>query len=297
MMYNKSPEVIKRGSKIIFLQYRQIAFVDAMAFGPGCSLDEFGKMWGANVTKGCFPYEKYHTITELVEDTEWPPVGEFTSKLSNRKYTYSVNQLCNKFQQIGSNLGLSQEEFLKKINGRQITERSFESPIDLDVYCQMWTVFETCKRNKTMGNMLDFLCYYNALDTEVLTEAMQKYIASFLGNFGTCPNEFITLPGIAKKILWQYYDVEEHKPYSFNSEFADVSQLIRSQLAGGLSCVFSRHVEVGQREIEFDHSVYHAENGDRFTQLIAFDVNSKFYTIQNNFYIPTIQHIQYLLKI
>ena len=274
-MYNNSPDVIKRGSKIIFLQYRQIAFVDAMTFGPGCSLDEFGKMWGANIKKGCFPYEKYLTIQQLVEDTQWPCLGDFKSKLSLKKYTYSEEQLNLKFEKIQSHLDISKQDFLQKLTGCQSHESHLESPVDLDVYCEMWIVFENGKRKNTMTNMMEFLCYYNALDTEVLTEAMKRYISSFYTNFRTCPNEFVTLPGIAETILWQYYDAEEFMPYSFNQEYADVSQLIRSQLAGGLSCVFSRHVQVGQGEIKYDHSVYHATNGQRFTQLISFDVNSK----------------------
>ena len=274
-MYNNQPDVIKRGSKIILLQYRQISFVDAMAFGPGCSLDDFGKMWGAAVTKGCFPYEKYTTIDQLLQDTNWPSILDFKSKLSNKIYKYSKQHLMDKYQQIQCHLSITRDEFLSKVKGKENQASSLDSPVDLDVYCKMWIVFEHGKRNQSITNMMDFLCYYNALDTEVLTEAMQKYISSFLGNFGICPNEFVTLPGIAEKILWQYYDNDKFQPYSFNEEFADVSRLIRSQLAGGLSCVFSRHVEVGQGEIKYNPSVYYAENGQRFTQLIAFDVNSK----------------------
>ena len=273
-MFNNQPDVIKRGSKIIFLQYRQIAFVDAMAFGPGCSLDDFGKMWGANVRKGCFPYEKYTTIEDLAKDTQWPTLEDFKSKLSCKTYNYSQQQLDDKYQEIQTKLDISKQEFFTKIGRLEMD--SFESPIDLNVYCQMWIVFEQGKRNKSINNMLEFLCFYNSLDTEVLTEAMEKYISSFLENFGVCPNEFITLPAIAEKILWQYYDNDSYQPYSFNEEFSDVSKLIRSQLAGGLSCVFSRHVEVGMAEMKYDSSVYHAANGKRFTQLIAFDVNSKY---------------------
>ena len=277
-MFNNSLDVIKRGSKIIFMQYRQIAFVDSMTFGPGCSLDEFGKMWGAAVKKGCFPYEKYLSIEQLVEDTEWPALVDFTSKLSNKVYKYSNNQILCIFDQLAEKIQISMEDFRQKLT--PMIDDVMSSPVDLDVYCQMWAIFEHGKQEKTINNMMDYLCYYNALDTEVLCEAMEKYISSFLNNFGICPNEYVTLPAIAETILWHYYDDSLYLPYSFNEEFADVSKLIRSQLAGGLSCVFSRHVEIGDCEIIYDSSVYHAENGQRFTQLVAFDVNSKFCSLK-----------------
>ena len=276
-MFNNELNVIKRGSRIVFLQYRNIAFVDAMTFGPGCSLDDFGKMWGAPIKKGCFPYEKYTTIEQLVTDRNWPALDDFNSRLTRKMHEYTSAQVVEKIKSYQQGISIDQNEIYHKIMSAGITK--LKSPVDLDVYLQMWQIFETGKREGKMTNMMDFLCYYNAVDTEVLTEAMQKYISSFIANFKTCPNEFITLPAIAETILWNHYDASEYLPYSFNEEFADLSNLIRSQLAGGLSCVFTRHVEVGQQEMVFDPQVYLATNGDRFQQLIAFDVNSKFFNI------------------
>ena len=273
-MYNDQLNVIKRGSRIILLQYRQIAFVDAMSFGPNCSLDSFGKMWGAKVTKGCFPYEKYQTIAQLRQDKVWPELIDFQSKLSGKTYHYTMEQIEDIYTNLKHKVDVSKMEFRRMINIDESTI-TLESPIDLVVYCEMWSIFENGKRNGTICNMLDFLCHYNALDTELLVDAMRRYIKSFLDNFQTCPNEYLTLPGISERILWNYYDDSQYKPYSFNQEFANISDLIRSQLAGGLSCVFSRHVEVGSGDMIHDETVYKAQNGDRFTQLVAYDVNSE----------------------
>ena len=273
-MYNTEIDVIKRGSKIVFLQYRNIAFVDALTFGPGCSLDDFAKMWGASINKGCFPYEKYTTIEQLNSDKDWPCLQDFKSKLGRKSFTYTAEQVLEYIKEYQQSLPFNQDEIFAKIMSQDMIR--VESSVDLEVYLQMWKIFENGKCDGRITSMMDFLCYYNALDTEVLTEAMQKYISSFLINFKTCPNEYITLPAIAETILWNNYDASQYLPYSFNEEFADLSNLIRSQLAGGLSCVFARHVEVGQQEMIYDPKVYHAANGERFQQLIAFDVNSEY---------------------
>ena len=278
MMYGTQPEVIKRGSKIIFLQYGEIVFVDAMNFSPGCSLDKFGKMWGANVTKGCFPYELYKTIDEMENDVQWPNLDLFHTTLNRSSHQNNQEEIEQLYQSLSSAIGISKEEFAMKISGTNLTFDELHSktfPIELEVYCNMWRDFEQGKKDGSMKTMFDYLCYYNALDTELLADAMTKYISSFITNFQTNPNEHVTLPGMAETILWNYYDKSQYHPYSFNKDYGDVSNLIRSQLAGGLSCVFARHVEIGDGEEKFGPKVHRAQNGERFKHLIAFDVNSK----------------------
>ena len=260
------------------MQYRSIAFVDAMNYGPNCSLDSFGKMWGANVNKGCFPYEMYKSIDEMVDDTEWPPMHKFKTTLCRTTYTATTHQIEQCFRKLNEAIGINKDEFMHRLTGsRQSSDlqNGYIFPVDVVVYCKMWEIFESGKKEGSMTNMMDYLCYYNALDTEVLAEAMTKYMTSFLQTFQINPNEHITLPSIAERVLWNYYDNKRYQPYSFNQDFGDISKLIRSQLAGGLSCVFARHVEIGDGEIKYQHNVHHASNGNRFRHLIAFDVNSK----------------------
>ena len=274
--------VIKRGSKTIFLQYRNIAFVDALNFGPGCNLDNFGKMWGAMVKKGCFPYEMYKSIDEMQADNEWPAMLLFKSTLARNVYSYDIQTIDACYKELKNTINVSKQDFARKIAGDsylfdQLNQAQF--PVELPVYCKMWTTFELGKQQGSMLNMFDYLAYYNALDTEVLADAMSKYIEAFLKTFQINPNEHVTLPSIAEKVLWNYYDASEYHPYSFNQDFADVSNLIRSQLAGGLSCVFCRHVEIGNGEEKYQKSVHRASNGERFRQLISFDVNSKLFQL------------------
>ena len=278
MMFNAQPEVIKRGSKIIFLQYGQIIFVDAMNFGPGCSLDKFGKMWGANVTKGCFPYELFQTIEEMQNEDQWPRLDHFRTTLNRKEHQASQEEINNYYESLEKAIGISKEEFALKITGQALPFNELDSrnfPVELEVYCRMWQNFEESKQNGSMKNMMDYLCHYNAIDTELLADAMTNYISSFITNFKTNPNEHVTLPGMSETILWNHYDKSQYHPYSFNEDYADVSNLIRSQLAGGLSCVFARHVEIGTDEEKFGPRVHRAQNNERFRHLIAFDVNSK----------------------
>ena len=277
-MYKNQVNVIKRGSKIVMLKYGSIAFVDAMNFGPNCSLDSFGKMWGAAVKKGCFPYEMYTTIEDMVKDDEWPAMPSFSTTLGRSSYSTSLQQIEECYQMMGRVIEITRLEFTAKLSKSsnsfaQLEKENF--PVDVAVYSEMWAKFELSKKNGTMANMMDYLCYYNALDTEVLADAMSKYIRSFLNTFGINPNEHITLPSISERVLWNYYDNTMYQPYSFNEDFGDISQIIRSQLAGGLACVFARHVELGDGEQKYQYSVHHASNGQRFRHLVAYDVNSK----------------------
>ena len=250
-----------------------------MCFEPNCSLDSFGKMWGSSVVKSIFPYDMYTSIDQLLQDTQWPPAPQFRSLLCEKKEMYSLETILKLYEKIHKSLDTSIAEFKEKLGVNnhcplnELADHAFD--VDLHVYVDTWIKFEEEKRAGEMSNMHDFLCYYNRLDTELLVEAMQQYIESFLDNFGVNSNEYITLPALAEVTLWKKYDTRKYRPYSFNADFADVAQLIRSQLAGGLSAVFCRHVQLDGWLTKYDPSVHFAKNGDPFRQIISYDVNSK----------------------
>ena len=264
---------------MIFLKYHNLCFVDAMCFGPNCSLDAFGKMWGSSVVKSIFPYDMYKSIDQLLLDTEWPSAPHFKNLLSDRKKMYSLETILQLFEKVHTQLNITIAEFKEKLGLNihcpltQLADHAFD--VDLHVYVDTWIKFENEKQAGRMRNMHDFLCYYNRLDTELLVEAMKKYIDSFLDNFGVNSNEFITLPALAETTLWKKYDTTRYRPFSFNTDFGDIAQLIRSQLAGGLSAVFCRHVQLEGWLTKYDRSVHFAKNDEPFRQIISYDVNSE----------------------
>ena len=248
--------------------------MDALSFGPGCTLDQFSKMWGTSARKSIFPYELYETIEELECSTVWPQMCDFKSTLSSRQFEQEKEEIMKLATKINDEIGVRKQDFLSRIGANFETE-SLVTPVELETYVNMWIYFEQSKKNGTMTNMLDYLCFYNQIDTEVLAEAMKNYTRAFIENFKINPNEYITLPGVSERILWSFFDDSRYRPYSFNMDFADVAKTIRSQLAGGLSCVFSRHVELVGSENRYAHAVHYAENGEPFNQIIAYDVNSE----------------------
>ena len=263
----------------MYLKYQNVAFIDSMNFGPGCGLNQFGKMWGSRTIKSIFPYDLYRTIDDIYNDTEWPCAPNFASILRPQKHLYDAQTMRSIFLKVSQSISVSEEIFARKLGLDQncplehMHEHAFD--IDLHTFTDTWIFFEEEKREGRMENMYDFLVHYNKLDTELLVEAMQSYIKSFLENFQVNANSFVTLPAMAECILWKSYDTSRYRPFSFNKDFADLAKLIRSQIAGGLSAVFTRHIQLAGSSSGYDPSVHFAANGDVFRSIISYDVNSK----------------------
>ena len=140
----------------------------------------------------------------------------------------------------------------------------------------MWLFYEIKFRCGEMTSMLDYLIYYNSLDTISLVQAFEKYIDSFLNNFNCNPNDFITLPGLAEHVMWSKFNADKYSAYTVGEKFGHINRLIRNNLMGGLSCVFARHIEVGPSAISFNRNVTTAKNGHPFDRIVAMDANSEF---------------------
>ena len=299
--------VIKRGNKFMTLQIENIVFCDVLNFTSGCSLDSFARMWGSTQSKGIFPYEKYTTIDQMENDNTWPSMIDFKSTLKNPSYATSEQELMDNFKLINSVLNVTEFEYVQKLSMyttsteiNQLLSQKF--PASISSYVETWKYFEQEKNSGFMGNMLEYLKYYNSLDTEVLCDSFKNYIHSFIDNFGVNPNDFCSLPGIAETVLWKHYDSSKFVAYSFNARYSFVYELIREKLSGGLSTVFQRHVEIGkEEELTYSRSVTHAENNQPYKHLVSVDVNSKcitlnLYPIQNIAILTCIQTSIYFLE-
>ena len=273
--------IIKRGNHIMSLRVDQVVFADCLNFTSGCSLDAFGKMWGAEITKAIFPYEKYETIEDIKEDRYWPRMKDFNSSLRTSNQTYSIEKIRQIFEFAVQELYTDEFMFVfmvKPIEDVQSLEDlvSQKFPVCLETYVQMWVFYTKNVNDRKMETMLDYLKFYNKIDTELLASAFKNYVKSFVSNFKLSPIGFISLPSLAERVLWNMYDVEKNKPYSFPEKYGFVNRILRNSLARGLSCVFKRHVEISSTDEKFDRCVNRAVNGDQFTKLVAYDANSKF---------------------
>ena len=274
-------DVMKRGNQIMFLRIGKLQFADCINFTSGCSLDTFSKMWGAEDAKAVFPYEKYSSISEIVNDKFWPPLLDFTSSLRSNKFQYSQEEIIEQLQYAVNHINTNECMFLYMVRPHaDITKFDDLSlhkyPICLKTYVEMWVMYTKKLNDGSFNSMVDYLKYYNTLDTELLADAFKNYVNSFLNNFNLSPIGFVSLPGYAERVMWSMYDTSENKPFTFSEKFGFVNKLLRDSLKGGLSCVFKRHVEINSEEEKYSKCVHRGLNGEKFTKLIAFDANSKF---------------------
>ena len=281
-MKNYTFKVLKRGNQIMCLRLANLVFVDCINFTSGCSLDSFATMWGAQNSKSVFPYEKYQDIYQMSNDKCWPRMTDFKSSLRGSKFQYSQDDIKRIFDHVTKNINIDQAMFLWMTSPvqsiRSIDELcNYKFPVCLKTFADMWILFTNSLIDGKMKSMLDYLVYYNSLDTEVLADAFGNYVESFIKNFNLSPIGFVSLPGIAERVLWKMFDTSENKPYSFSDKYGFINKMLRENMAGGLSCVFKRHVEVNATDEIYNNCVYRAKNGEKFKQLIAYDANSEFY--------------------
>ena len=274
-------KVLKRGNQIMSLRLGSITFADCINFSPGVNLDSFGSMWGADVKKSVFPYEKYSCISGMAEDIQWPPMIDFKSSLRPCFFKYNETEISEIFIFTNDKMKIDRSVFLNMVKpDDSISEFSelanSNFPVCLKTYAEMWIYFSKSIEDGTMTSMLDYLKYYNSLDTEILTDGFKNYTNSFIKNFSLSPIGFISLPGLAERVMWSLYCQKDNKPYSFGNKFGFVNKIIRENLIGGLSCVFKRHVEINSKTEMYGQAVHRAKNGQPFSQLIAYDANSKF---------------------
>ena len=126
-----------------------------------------------------------------------------------------------------------------------------------------------------IDNMFDFLAYYNKDDVKILLSALENYVTLFVANLNINPLNFISLPGLAERVMWTKYNGRIGEPYSFADAKLNVE--VRDSRTGGIVTILTnRHVEVGVSPSErtFNESVYCVPNGDMISELISYDFNN-----------------------
>ena len=275
-----SLNVLKKGNHIMCLKMDGIMFLDCLNFTSGCNLDSFATMWGAQVSKSVFPYEKYIDVDSMKEDKFWPRLREFSSSLRPTILQYNLEEITEIFKLAVEKINTDEFTFLFMVQPSddilsfdELSQHKF--PICLRTYVEMWILYTKKLNDGSFNSMLDYLKYYNSIDTEILADSFKNYVESFVNNFRLSPIGFITLPGYAERVMYSMYNTGENKPYSFSEKFGFINELLRENLAGGLSCVFKRHVEINSVDENYSPVVHRASNGEKFIKLIAYDANSK----------------------
>ena len=60
---------------------KRISFRDVRNYCPPCTLDKFLRTWEAPFSKSIFPYQRYSSVEELGQATEFPSKEDFFNSL------------------------------------------------------------------------------------------------------------------------------------------------------------------------------------------------------------------------
>ena len=115
---------------------------------------------------------------------------------------------------------------------------SYHTPIH--DYLQSRIDFEHKIETNEWKSMVDYLIFYNLRDSTILLQAFKNFVELFIGEFNVSPLDTISMPSLASKISWQYYNHHDYAIFSFSNDYGFLNEEIRSYgLNGGLVSKFS----------------------------------------------------------
>lgn len=187
--------------------------------------------------------------------------------------------------------GFSYSEYLKAF---EVKETKFfwihEQFTSLDVlqrtdFPQHWEFYSSLKKSnitleeynyvkrvwndRKMTTLKDLLIYYNNCDCVPFVDALARQI-QFFRSRGLDIKSAISVPGLAIRHL---FDLKEKKApiMLFGEQNKDLYHLIRSNIRGGLSMVFSRYQEVGVTNIKKE---YYDKQAKSTQSVLGLDVSA-----------------------
>ena len=187
--------------------------------------------------------------------TKLPPYESFYSSLKG------CNVLEEEFNHYSNQIskGFTPDEVLKKMNLKEIPKTGQENYHDLSV---LW--------NDKMHKFEDFLVYYNNIDTEPFVEGVEKLMTYYHGENVDIFKDSITLPGVARKLLYNSVDPNVHFAL-FEKKNADLYHTFKNNIIGGPSIVFSRYAEANKSYIR-EH--IYKDNSYKCKRIIGYDANA-----------------------
>lgn len=303
MRKGAEPKMIKAGAGIMRLQFFKIYFADIKRFISGGSLASFAKTWGADEPKGLFPYDHFKTIEQMKHCHTWPKFEKFHSVLDLNKHSSVKNPLSEFADAYEEARQHDDSRYLTRFRDQFNLDRFFNNlpvdnveldfskltmkddgdahvPVSPKAYMLNWVKFESAVDKDSTYNMYAHFARYCGNDAEITRDAFYNYVKRFQHEYRVNPLECFSLPSMANRIIWSMYDTNVNAPYSFGANHTKLNELVRANIRGGLSCVFHRHVEIGETkpatEREYPDCVYNLPNGQPNESLVSLDYNSKY---------------------
>ena len=258
----KDVHVIKRGETIFSLSFNGLSFRDCMNYSGPMSLDKFASIFKLPISKGIFPYEKFQSAAEMENFKHWPSYKDFWSSLPcfHKDHFREINEILqlpiiykiNSFGEFLDTFGIDFEVSATERNSPFSPDLTDERKLDLNkklplspkLYFEQKFEFESRIESGEFSSFLDHLKHYNLLDCQLLTEAMKRFLEIFDECFDICLFERLSLPAISESIMWNSYDKNCPKMFSFDAKYGFLNEKIREKLQGGPTILFHRHAEV-----------------------------------------------------
>ena len=233
--FGAKPKILKKENSYFSVSCGGIVFKDAYLFTSPCSLSKYLSKNQVSEVKSIFPYTAFGSIEEMARQIDFPPHEKFYSDLKGENV--SIDEY---------NLAKSEYDRRKKLPGNH---------------------------PEKMHNFVDWLRYYNSLDTFPLAKAINNSFAQFFACFKMDPSWVVSLPKYAQNCMFQDYNQDEPYCFSFAPTCDAIRQLFRENLLGGLVNCYHRMTDLSGQE-GLPRAAQFAPNGQKFTRIQFFDFNA-----------------------
>ena len=291
----KESNVIRRGTGLMMMGIDlgtdcEILFLDAFNLSAGGSLAVFAKTFGAEQSKGTFPYEYFQSISEMKDCKSFPKYQAFKSSLKFPDRESYDAKFRAAYEKARVDLQITADQYLDQmsipsscyelsVDPNQLPEvidySSVHCTLDPLIYVDNLIEYNFLTSNLIIENMFDFLCLYNKKDVDILKEALLNYCDLFKKNLDINPLDFLTIPAISEKLMWRFFDETEGSPFSLSER--EINELINENNFGGATIILGvRHQEINVDEPDrvYPAKVYTTPNGMKIIIIQSLDFNN-----------------------
>ena len=220
--------VIKKGSTYTQIGARRFKFLDISNYlAGGVSYSGFLKAYKIPEAKSYFPYEWFDHPSKL-DFPGLPLYQTFYSQLKQR----NVLEMRDKTDEDDEDNNNDQD--------------------DIDIGMQRYQELQNIWRDHGMTSFRNFLEYYNNLDVGPFVQAVEKMQQFYFDHHIDLFKVAVSVPGIARRWLFQTAHEAKTSFGLIQPQDDDLYYIIKQNIVGGPSIIFTRDAEVGRTFVRND---------------------------------------------
>ena len=327
-LYPDDMSVIMRSHGIMQISTNDLEFKDVMNFIPVMSLEKFGSIFNeGSHKKSLWPYSFFTDIQDIIAKRTFPGITCFDSVRDKSKFFYHFSWAIILLTCINDDwtlrdcflyMGIPLDNFPNAVLACDELPDKYEDSIMIYLtvdpydYVQAKIDFDDKIASGEYKSVLSLLQDYNIRDCLLLQQSWTKYIDSFYQYFGVDVQGTVSLSSLAQLILFRNFPEDTLPIVTFNEAYTWLSKDVRSNLYGGLACVFHRigirifynianflqknfnkkivdspirHAECRMHP-EYTHAASFLPNNSRVKIIEVFDFNSLYPSVMKNCLMP-----------